>query len=96
MNADAASFALRAELFGQAAGPSSQQPGADTHLTTEQMASFVDRVLSGEELLAITDHLVDCEPCALAVDDLNAFKDQVAPSLEREYRPATAPPWAKG
>ena len=95
MNADAASFALRAELFGQAVEPSSQQqPGA--RLTTEQMAGFVDRVLSGKELLAVVDHLVDCEPCALAVDDLKAFKDQVAPSLERDYRPAAASPWAEG
>lgn len=37
----------------------------------------------------VADHLTSCEQCALAVDDLDAFRDQIAPSLEREYHPAS-------
>lgn len=38
----------------------------------------------------VADHLTICEQCALAVDDLRAFRNQIAPSLEREYHPAPA------
>ena len=72
MNGDAVFFALRAELFGEAAEIPSP------HLTAEQTARYVDRNLSGEELQSVTDHLNSCEQCALAVDDLDAFKDQLA------------------
>ena len=83
MNGDAAFFALRAELFGEAAEISSQ------HLTAESDGQRldVDRNLSGEELQSVTDHLTSCDQCALAVDDLDAFKDQIAPSLKHEYHP---------
>ncbi len=82
MNGDAAFFALRSEVFGEAAEISSR-----AHLTAEQTAGYVDRNLSVEELQIVADHLTHCEQCALAVDDLHAFRDQIAPSLDHEYHP---------
>jgi len=87
MNGDTAFFALRSEAFGEAAAISSPHP-ARAHLTAEQAAGYVDRNLSGEELRMVADHLSGCDQCVMAVDDLHAFRDQVAPSLEREYHPA--------
>ncbi len=90
MNGDAAFFALRSEAFGEAAEMPSLRL-ARAHLTAEQAAGYVDRNLTGEELHTITDHLTHCEQCALAVADLNDFKNQMAPSLDREYYPASVP-----
>lgn len=87
MQGDAAFFAIRSEVFDEAAETSS--PPLRAHLTAEQAAGYVDRDLSGEALQTVADHLTHCESCALAVDDLRAFRDQIAPALEREYRPAT-------
>jgi anti-sigma factor RsiW len=56
------------------------------HLAFEQMAGYVDMALGAEELRVVKDHLAWCEECEAAVDDLRAFKDQVAPELERENR----------
>src|SRR6185503_14666992 len=42
------------------------------------------------------DHLTSCEQCALAVDDLHAFRNQVAPSLERQYHPSPVPSPTEG
>ncbi|HKY03619.1 MAG TPA: zf-HC2 domain-containing protein [Blastocatellia bacterium] len=89
INGEAAFFALRAELFGEAADISS--PGVvRAHLTSEQAAGYVDRNLSGEELQSVADHLTGCDECALIIDDLDAFKNRVAPLLGREYRPSIA------
>ncbi len=87
MNGDAAFFALRAEVFGEAAEVYSPYL-VRAHLTAKQTAGYVDRKLSGEELQTVTDHLTNCEQCALAVDDLDAFRNQIAPSLDHEYHPA--------
>ena len=87
LDGDAAFFALRSAVFGEAAETLSS-PVAQTHLTFEQTAGYVDGALAGEELHAVKDHLVGCEQCALAVDDLRAFSHQVAPELNREYHPA--------
>ena len=95
MNGDAAFFALRAEAFGEAAEISSPSL-VRAHLTTEQTAGYVDRNLPGEELQMIGDHLTSCEPCALAVDDLRAFKEQITPYLEHEYHPAPVPAATEG
>ena len=93
MNGDTAFFALHAETFGDGAQLS-------THLTAEQTAEYVDKNLSGESLQMVTDHLESCEQCALAVADLRAFRNEIAPSLDREYSPAPVPiatkdSWAK-
>jgi anti-sigma factor RsiW len=85
LNVDAAFFSLRDEAFA-----GNGQPSA--HLTSEQSAEYVDKNLSGEELQFVTDHLGSCEQCALAVDDLRAFRNQIAPSLDREYRPLNLTP----
>jgi hypothetical protein len=82
LNGDAAFLALHDETFAQ-------NGGASVHLTSQQTAEYVDRNLSGEELQVVVDHVSNCEQCAMAVDDLRAFRNQIAPSLDREY--GTAP-----
>jgi len=81
-NGDAAFFALHEETFG-AAGE------LIMHLSAEQAAEYVDRNLSGEALQMVDDHLANCQPCALAVADLRAFRNEIAPSLDCAYSPAT-------
>ncbi|HKP83140.1 MAG TPA: hypothetical protein VJT69_14010 [Pyrinomonadaceae bacterium] len=78
---DAAFFALH-EAFSENGGG---------HLTAEQTADCVDRHLSGEALQIVNDHLSACEHCAFAVADLRAFRNEIAPSLDRDYGPTTAP-----
>ena len=86
LNVDAAFFALRDEAFAE-------DGNASAHLTSEQTAEYVDKNLAGEELQFVTDHLSTCDQCAFAVDDLRAFRNQIAPSLDREYGPThVAPP----
>lgn len=87
MNVDAAFLALRAEVFGETLETASPNL-VRTHPTAEQTAGYVDGTLEGEELQLLVDHLTNCEQCDLAVDDLNAFRARIAPSLEREYHPA--------
>ena len=88
MNGDAVFLALRSELFGEAAEIASPYL-VRAHLTAEQTAGYVDRNLSGEELQVVADHLTSCEQCAMAARDLDAFREQIAPSLDREYQPAS-------
>jgi predicted anti-sigma-YlaC factor YlaD len=88
-NVDAAFLALRAEVFGDTSELASSKPGR-THPTAEQTAGYLDGTLAGEELQMLVDHLTSCEQCVLAIDDLNAFRDQIAPSLEHEYHPTPA------
>ena len=90
LNGDAAFFTLRAEVFGEAAEILAPHP-LRAHLTADETALYVDGNLAGEGLQVVVDHLTRCEQCALAVDDLRAFKNQIAPSLEREYSPAPLP-----
>jgi hypothetical protein len=75
-------FELRSEVF---------EDVSDTfHLTVEQAAAYVDRSLAGEELQTLKDHLTQCETCVLAVEDLREFRNEIAPSLDYEYRPESA------
>jgi Putative zinc-finger len=70
---------LYADLAAEAAvGP---------HLTFEQSAAYVDGLLTGEDRRMIEDHLASCSGCAPVVADLRAFRNEIAPELEREYRP---------
>src|SRR5262249_36079022 len=81
LNGDGTFFALRDDTFGE--------DGLSTaHLTCDQTAEYVDKNLSGEALQVVTDHLGSCEQCVLAVEDLRAFRNEIAPSLDREFRPA--------
>lgn len=57
----------------------------------EQVAAYVERSVSGEELQVFSDHLTHCEQCVSAVDDLREFRNEIAPSLDREYRPQLIP-----
>jgi hypothetical protein len=83
MNGDATFFALHGETLGEE---------LTVHLTVDQTAEYVDKNLSGEALQVVTDHLGGCEQCLMAVEDLRAFRNEIAPSLEREYQPAAVPP----
>jgi Putative zinc-finger len=80
-NGDAAFFELRTQLF--------EELPQTVHLTMEQTAAYVDRHLSGEELRFVDDHLTHCEECVLTANDLRTFRNEIAPSLDREYQPAT-------
>lgn len=91
LRSDAAFFALRAEVFDEAAAAT-----ISAHLTTEQTIDFVDSALTGEALQTVSDHLRRCEACALAVEDLQAFKEQVTPGLEHLYQPTMATPVISG
>jgi len=85
LDVDAAFFAVREEAFAL-------DGNAGAHLTSEQTAEYVDKNLAGDELQFVTDHLSSCEQCAFAVDDVRSFRNQIAPSLDREYGPASAVP----
>jgi len=84
LNGDSAFFALHDETFGE-------NDLSTAHLSSEQTAEYVDKNLSGEALQVVTDHLGSCEQCALVVEDLRAFRNEIAPSLDREYRPVEVP-----
>lgn len=77
-NGDAPFFAVHSQVF---------EDTAVAHLTMDQTAAYVDRDLSGEELRTVDDHLAHCEQCVFAVNDLRAFRNEIAPSLDREYQP---------
>lgn len=81
-NGDAAFFAVHSETLAEE---------TTAHLTPEETADFVDRHLSGEALQVVQDHIGNCEPCAFAVADLRDFRNEIATSLDREYRPTAVP-----
>ena len=83
MSGEAAFFALHDEAFRE-------NGNSTTHLTAEEIGGYVDKNLSGESLQMAVDHLSNCEACVLAVDDVRAFRNEIAPSLDREYGPASA------
>ena len=39
----------------------------------------------------VDDHLTHCDDCVLAVNDLRDFRNEIAPSIDREFRPTTVP-----
>jgi len=77
VDVDQAFFAVREEAFAGS--------GTAEHLTSGETAAYVDKYLDGDELQFVTDHLSNCEQCRLAVDDLRAFRNQIAPSLDHDY-----------
>jgi Putative zinc-finger len=83
-------FGLKSEVLGFSAVTGSSF-AEQAHLTFERTAAYVDEALAGEELQVVKDHLTGCEQCAMAVDDLRAFRNQVMPGLDREYRQPPAP-----
>ena len=85
-NGEAAFFELRSQVFDEEVVAPVVQ-----HLTMDQAAAYVDRNIDGDEFWFVQDHLTHCEECVLAVEDLRAFRNEIAPSLDREYEPATVP-----
>jgi len=83
-------YGLKSEVMGSSAETASSF-AEQAHLTFERTAAYVDEVLAGEELQVVKDHLTSCEQCDMAVDDLRAFRNQVMPGLDREYRQPPAP-----
>lgn len=84
-------YALKSEVLG-AWAETVASPAEQAHLTFERTAAYVDEALAVEEFQVVTDHLTGCEQCAMAVDDLRAFRNQVMPGLDPEYQrpPASA------
>lgn len=82
-NGDAAYFDLHSQVFDEFP--------ETVHLTMEQSAAYVDRSLTGDELQVIDDHLTHCQQCVSAVEDLRDFRNEIAPSIDRDYQPATVP-----
>ena len=70
---------LYADLTAEAA--------VEQHLSFDQTAAYVDGLLTGEGRRMVEDHLASCAMCAPLVDDLRAFRNEIAPELDREYRP---------
>ena len=83
LSGDVAFLALHDEAF-------SENGFESAHLTSAQTADYVDQKLAGEALQMVDDHLSGCEQCLFAVADLRAFRDEIAPSLDRRYGPAEA------
>jgi hypothetical protein len=83
-------FTLKSEALS-ASAETATSSAEQAHMTFERTAAYVDETLAREELRVVTDHLTGCEQCAMAVDDLRAFRNQVMPGLDREYRQPTAP-----
>jgi len=83
-------YGLKSEVLGPSAETVSSF-AEQAHLTFERTAAYVDETLAGEELQVVTDHLTGCEQCAMAVDDMRAFRNQVMPGLDRAYQPPHAP-----
>ena len=88
LGGDAAFFALHSEMFGPAAKAVSS-PEIWMHPGMDQIAEYVDGITSDDELQVVNDHLTRCGQCVLVVNDLRAFKNQVAPRLNREYHPGS-------
>jgi hypothetical protein len=82
---------LYADLTAEAA--------AGPHLNFDQSAAYVDGLLTGGDRRMIEDHLASCALCAPLTDDLRAFRNEIAPELDRQYSPQQSaerepkPPW---
>ncbi|HEX5081256.1 MAG TPA: zf-HC2 domain-containing protein [Blastocatellia bacterium] len=57
------------------------------HLSFDQSAAYVDGLPAGEERRMIEDHFASCAICAPLIDDLRAFRNEIAPEFDREYSP---------
>ena len=86
LSGDMAFLALHDEAF-------SENGFGNAHLTAAQTADYVDQNLAGEALQMVDDHLSACDQCALAVADLRAFRNEIAPSLDRRFGPAPEGGW---
>jgi hypothetical protein len=64
-----------------------ENPQPSLHLSPKQAGSYIDQELTNDELQSANDHLVSCELCNLTIKDLRAFRNEIAPSIDREYKP---------
>src|SRR5215472_12523099 len=87
VNGDLAFFALRSEVFGEA-GEALSAAAGPAHVTESELAGYIDGTLSTDDRQMVADHLIACERCTLAIDDLSIFKGELAASIDREYHPA--------
>ena len=94
VDTEATFLSLKSGIFDKVEGGT--LVAEDIHLTFEQMAGFVDETIV--DLQVVEEHLAWCEACETAVEDLRAFKEQIAPELEQEsslppIRGTTESPW---
>jgi hypothetical protein len=75
-------IALKSGIFDEVEARS--PVGEGIHLSFEQMASLVDKTIAKGKEQLVKEHLARCEECEAAVDDLRAFKEQVAPEIAWE------------
>ena len=61
-----------------------------SHLSFDQTAAYVDGLLTGEERRMVEDHIASCGRCTPLTADLRDFRNEIAPELDREYRPTEA------
>jgi Putative zinc-finger len=61
-----------------------------SHLSFDQTAAYVDGLPTGEERRMVEDHIASCARCAPLTADLRDFRNEIAPELDREYRPRGA------
>jgi anti-sigma factor RsiW len=87
---DTAFMALHAELFFSEE-ETIFSPEKYGHPAFEEIANYVEGKQVGEDPHSVKDHLAVCQQCSLAVEDLRAFRNEVAPNLDREYRPDSIP-----
>lgn len=86
LSGDVVFLALHDEAF-------SENGFESAHLTAAQTADYVDQNLAGEALQMVEDHLAGCDQCSVAVADLRAFRNEIAPSLDRRFDPASGGGW---
>jgi hypothetical protein len=75
---------LKSEVFAEMLS----SPAERQHLTLQQTAGYIEEDLAGEELQVVKDHLTHCEQCEMAVNDLRAFREQVAAEFDSECQPS--------
>jgi hypothetical protein len=84
LDGDVECSTLKSEVFAEMLS----SPAGREHLTLEQTAGYVEEAIAGEELQVAKDHLTHCEQCEMAVNDLRAFREQVATGLDFECQPS--------
>ena len=81
VNGEAAYYALKSGVLDEIEAGSSVAESA--HLSFAQLTGLIDGSIANKELRGLEEHVSWCEECEAAVDDLRAFKDQIAPELGR-------------
>ena len=82
-NGDSQFLAIHSDIFADDLSPA--------HLTEDRTADFVEKALSQDQLQMVQDHLSRCEECTIAVEDLRSFRNEIAPSLDRDLGPGVTP-----